>query len=228
MTSKTIKIQESSIYSEPTAFHHQVFLDEEFEDRGNYQQLINLLLTAGESDVITFINNHHGGRVEVLFPLINMLEVTAAHTIALCTGSQSSAATIFAMYCDELVALDHASFMIHEMQYGSIGTAANIAKEVEATQRRNRKLMKEAYGGFLNDAEIEQVLSGQEIYLDADEINERWPCRIEWRQKFLDEKQEKMLAKLQEVTHNVPTAEEEVVDTPKPAAKKARKKSPDA
>ena len=37
-----------------------------------------------------------------------------------------------------------------------------------------------------------------------------------------------MLAKLQEVTHNVPTAEEEAVDAPKPAVKKARRKSPDA
>ena len=220
MTAKTIKIQESSIYSEPIAFQHTVYLDEEFEERVNYQQLINLLMTAGENDVFTFFVNHEGGRLDIVAPLINMLEVTQAHTIAICSGDQSSAATIFAMYCDELVALDHTGFMIHEMQGGARGTFHNITKQVDSYAKRNRKLVKEAYGGFMSDDEIEQVLKGQEFYFNADEINERWPCRVEWRDKFLAEKQEKVLAKFSELSQNTPTTEEEV---PVAIEKKPRK-----
>jgi ATP-dependent protease ClpP protease subunit len=176
------------IYSEPIAFQHTVFLDEYFEDKGYYQSVLNLMNNVTENDSITFILNNHGGSLDVLLPLINLLELTAAHTVALCTGSQSSAATIFAMYCDELVALDFSEFMIHELQTGAIGTMSNVTRSAESSAKRNRRLVEESYGGFLSPEEIEDVLRGVEVYLCDSEINSRWAARKVWRDAFFAQK----------------------------------------
>ena len=85
------------IYADPIAFHYTVHLDQVFEEKGDYRGVLNLLSEVTENDGITFILNNHGGSMDIILPLINMLELTSAHTVALCTGSQSSAATIFAI-----------------------------------------------------------------------------------------------------------------------------------
>lgn len=178
------------IYADPIAFHYTVHLDQVFEEKGDYRGVLNLLSEASENDGITFILNNHGGSMDIILPLINMLELTSAHTIALCTGSQSSAATIFAMYCDEIVALDFAEFMIHEAQGGYIGTLSNVVRDVKSTDRRNKRLIEEAYGGFLTPEEISDVLRGVEVYLSDIEINSRAPNRKAWREEFLIQKQQ--------------------------------------
>jgi ATP-dependent protease ClpP protease subunit len=165
---------------------------EEFDD------VLQLMQQAGEADTITFLLNNHGGSIDVLLPLINFLEMTSATTIALCTGSQSSAATVFAMYCDELIALDHSAFMIHEMQTGHAGTISNVMRDTQHAEKRNSRLIQEAYGGFLTDKEITDVLRGVEIYLDSDEINVRFSSRQDWRVEFYDKKREKFLQGIQQ------------------------------
>lgn len=191
------------IYADPIAFHYTVHLDQVFEEKGDYRGVLNLMSEATENDGITFILNNHGGNMDIILPLINMLELTSAHTVALCTGSQSSAATIFAMYCDEIVALDFSEFMIHEAQSGHYGTISNVSRDVESTRKRNKRLITEAYSGFLSPEEIEDVLRGVEVYLDDTEINNRAPSRKAWRDQFLLAKQqaqqEMVAAAMQEV-----------------------------
>jgi ATP-dependent protease ClpP protease subunit len=198
------------IYSEPIAFAHTVFLDEYFEDKGYYQSVLNLMSNVSENDSITFILNNHGGSLDVLLPLINLLELTSAHTVALCTGSQSSAATIFAMYCDELVALDFSEFMIHEMQAGFGGTMSNVSRNADSSKKRNKRLVREAYGGFLSPEEIEDVLRGVEVYLCDEEINARWPSRKDWREEFFAQKQQTQQALMEQAMANQATQDAEL------------------
>ncbi len=217
-----------AIYTETIASKHTVSMSRLLADPEEFDDVVNLLRTAGELDHITFLLNNHGGSVDVLLPLINFLEMTSAHTLAMCTGSQSSAATIFAIYCDDLVAMDHSEFMIHEMQAGTIGTMSNVERSSQSLMRRNARLVKEAYGGFLTEQEIQDVLRGVEIYLDDDEINRRFPLRQEWRENFYSAKQAAFEAKIQESIDAVQAqmAEvEEQLEAVKPAKKAPAKKA---
>jgi ATP-dependent protease ClpP protease subunit len=209
-----------AIFSEPVAFNHTVSLSRLLTDPEEFDGVVHLLQQAGDNDTITFLLNNHGGNVDVLLPLINFLEITSAHTVALCTGSQSSAATIFAMYCDDLVALDHSSFMIHEMQTGHLGTMSNVVRDTQHTEKRNRRLVQEAYGGFLTPQEIEDVLRGVELYLDDDAVNARFPLRQEWREQFYAVKQEAFQKKMQEAQEAFIKAQQ-TNEQGKPVAKKA-------
>ena len=218
------------IYADPIAFHYTVHLDQVFEEKGDYRGVLNLMSEATENDGITFILNNHGGNMDIILPMINMLELTSAHTVALCTGSQSSAATIFAMYCDEIVALDFAEFMLHELQCGHFGTMSNVSRDVESTRKRNQRLITEAYSGFLSPEEIEDVLRGVEVYLDDAEINRRAPGRKAWRDQFLIAKQkaqqELLAAAMQE--HSCEDCEDEftedLVEEEKPKTVTRRKR----
>lgn len=216
------------IYADPIAFHYTVHLDQVFEEKGDYRGVLNLLSEVTENDGITFILNNHGGSMDIILPLINMLELTSAHTVALCTGSQSSAATIFAMYCDEIVALDFSEFMIHEAQSGHYGTLSNVSRDVDSTNRRNKRLIEEAYGGFLTPDEIADVLRGVEIYLPDIEIRARAPSRKAWRDEFLLKKQQlqqdMLAAALGEIASEVELEEEEIpVEKPKARSTRGRK-----
>lgn len=186
---KQLEFGGAPIYSEPIAWQHTVHLDELFSDKGDYRPLIQLLTEASENDNIVFLINSHGGNLDIILPLINMLTMTNAHTTALCSGSQSSAATVFAMYCDDLVALPHSEFMIHELQTGHMGTVSNVSRDVQSTERRGKRLIEETYGGFLTEQEISDVGRGIEIYLLDEEINKRWKDRVEWREHFFSQKQ---------------------------------------
>lgn len=218
------------IYADPIAFHYTVHLDQVFEEKGDYRGVLNLLSEVTENDGITFILNNHGGSMDIILPLINMLELTSAHTVALCTGSQSSAATIFAMYCDELVALDFSEMMLHEIQTGHIGTMSNVVRDVESTKRRNERLIGEAYGGFLSQEEIDDLLRGVEIYLSDEEIRARAPLRKAWRDEFLLKKQQlqqdMLAAALGEIELESDPEEEEIpVEKPKSRSTRGKKQN---
>lgn len=211
---KTLRISEkSTIIREPVAWKYTVDLDDEFYERQDYQEIRHALINASEIDEFIFHINNDGGRLDVVVPLINALGMSAARTVAICSGNQSSAATIFAMYCDDLIALDHSEFMIHEVQYGAGGTGSNVLAYVQATAARNKKLVTETYSGFLTEEEIVAVLNGQEVYLNADEINRRWPGRVVWREKFYNERIEKETKMLEERVNFLQAALEEVEST---------------
>ena len=224
-----IAVDPAPIFAEPVAFRYTVHLDDEFGEKGCYRSVINLLTDATENDSIIFLLNNHGGSMDVILPLINMLEVTQAHTVALCTGSQSSAATIFAMYCDEIVALDFSAMMLHEVQTGHFGTMSNVSRDVDNTKQRNERLINEAYGGFLEPSEIEDLLRGVEIYLSDEEIRARAPKRKAWRDEFLLKKQQMqqdmLSAALEElgVNTNQDLDEEIVVEKPKSRSTRGKK-----
>lgn len=223
MASKQIDYTGAPIYAEPVAWQYTVHLDEIFAEKGDYRSVLNLLTEASENDVISFLVNNHGGDLNIILPLINLLNVAQAHTIALCAGSQSSAATVFAMYCDELIALDHAEFMIHEIQGGAVGTMSNVVRDIHSTERRNKRLVEETYGGFLTDEEIKDVLRGVEIYLNDEEINRRWPLRKAWREEFYQQKQQKLQEMIEAAINAAAVEEHKHEDKPKPRRKRTVK-----
>lgn len=96
---------------------------------------------------------------------------------------------------DQYLVFDTASFMIHESNYGSGGTASNVRRHTEHVDKKNDKFVRSTYKGFLSEEEIEDVLKGVEIYLDAEQIRERLSLR---EQKRMEEAQEEAVQQLKE------------------------------
>ena len=157
-----------------------VHINEEIKSPEYYSKIFDLLLDAGENDMVSFFICSPGGRIDGLNVLLEGIRMTDAHTVAVLLGDTHSAASILALNCDEVVVTDSAESLVHSCRFGASGKAADIAAQTAHTLKITEKLARETYSGFLSQVELQQMLDGKEFYFDADQIRERLVKRIKY------------------------------------------------
>lgn len=171
----------------------------------HYSRVFEMMLDAGEDDLVDFFIVSPGGRLDGLSVLLEGIRLSDAHTRAILIGEASSAASILALHCGEIIVTDSAEMLCHHCLYSTGGKAADISAHVEHITKITEKLLRNTYQGFMTEPEIAALLDGKQWYFDADEIR----ARLEMRDKYLESKYEAEMATI---------AAEQV--TPKPQRKK--------
>jgi len=154
-----------------------VDIDEPFTTPVYYRNIVQMLAEATEDDIAVFRINSPGGREDALLALIEALKTTQAMTVSVIVGECASAASLFVMYTDQVVVTDNARMLCHGASYGFAGKDSDVRAHVNHTAKTVDKLIRNSYKFFLTDAEIADLLDGRELYLDSDEINERFASR---------------------------------------------------
>jgi ATP-dependent protease ClpP protease subunit len=120
-----------------------------------------------------------GGQLGSGLKMCTAIQECRAEVTAVLSGSVASAGTIIALACDKIECDFSLEFMIH---YFSSSGGQGKGHEIKAYQKFSEKHMpvvfKNAYAGFLTDSEIEDVINGQDIYLDGNEVVERFRNRM--------------------------------------------------
>jgi len=154
---------------------YTVYLTDQIDVPANYNQLMHVLTNATTLDTIKFIINNGGGVIDTGFMLINAINNTDAHTVAHITGTVASVATIIALSCDTLICDNHISFMIHNY---SAAVGHQKGHELKAyqnfTDRELNKTFRIVYANFLTEKEMTDVIEGKDIWLNKEEVLERW------------------------------------------------------
>lgn len=150
----------------------RVQLNQAIMDASYYSRIFEMMLDAGENDQITFFISSGGGRVDGLNVLLEGSRLTDAYTTAVLVGSAHSAASIFALNCDEVIVTDSADMLCHEVTYGTGGKGSDVYSHVLHTKRTSDKLLTETYSGFLDEKQLAALFAGTQIYLTAEEIRE--------------------------------------------------------
>lgn len=167
-----------------------VHINEEIKSPDYYSKIFDMLIDAGEADMVTFFICSPGGRVDGLNVLLEGIRMTEAHTVAVLLGECHSAASILALNCNEIIVTDSAESLVHSCRFGSSGKAADIAAHTAHTLKTTEKLARETYGqGFLTELELKQMLEGKEFYFDSDQLRERLNRRLEYMQAEFEAKQ---------------------------------------
>ena len=159
------------------------FLDEPIGDPNKYREELHTLLSASENDSITFVINSPGGQLSTAASIIECIKNSEAQITALILQECSSAATMIALNCPNVIVSDSAEFMIHTGKFGTGGNANNVIDHVKFTVAQLYKLIDETYAGFLTVSEIEQVKIGVEFWFDAEETKRRFRNRYNYLQK---------------------------------------------
>lgn len=154
-----------------------VDIDEPFTTPAYYRNIIQMLTDATEDDIVVFRINSPGGREDSLLALVEAVKTTQAMTVSVIIGECASAASLFVMYTDQVVVTDNARMLCHGASYGFAGKDSDVRAHVNHTAKTVDKLIRNSYKFFLTDAEIADLLDGRELYLDSDEINERFASR---------------------------------------------------
>ena len=149
-------------------------IDEDIKEPSYYRTLIEVLNNATEQDLVVLNINSGGGLLDSAISIIDALRNTRAATLAWISGSAYSAAGLIAVSCQNLEVGEFASLMCHNSQYGLGGYTTDIKDRAVFEHKMISKIMHSVYKYFLSYEEIESVLANKTIWLDAEEIAERF------------------------------------------------------
>ncbi len=217
--------EQFEIISTPTGFSHRVTIDQEFEHTSQFAQLVEILETAGEQDVVQIRLASGGGSVAAVLPLLSAMDSTDAFIHVHVDSDVASAATFLVMKAHMVTMNKHVSFMIHTASWGYGGHSGNMEASTNHYVRNIKSLAHDVYDDFLTETEFEKIFNGLEIWLSPEEVFERLKARQE-KQKAEDEdtvSQDEMVALMESLKGTVAEAQA-VADKPKKARTKKEDK----
>lgn len=168
------------------ATQYTVTIDEAFTEPSYYRGVVSMLMGASEEDTVIFLINSPGGRLSGLLTLLEGINMTDATTLAVLVGECSSAASMFALHCDQVFVSENATMLCHNVSYGTNGKGSDVLAHVNHVAKTSEKLLRSTYLNFLSEKEVLELLNGQEIYLDSDEIK----ARLEQKQKATEDQEQ--------------------------------------
>jgi ATP-dependent protease ClpP protease subunit len=162
---------------QPPRYQYEYAIDTPIGDLCVYDELINVLRSASENDFVLLLINSPGGDLHTAQVLIAEIEGSAAYTIAYVAGEASSAASMIALACNELYATDDSTWLLHDLSTGVGGKSSDIVAYVDHMKKLSERIIKKHYTDFLSEADMQQILSGRQLYLFGDQIMDLWEAR---------------------------------------------------
>lgn len=161
------------------------YLIKVWEDIGepmDWVEELDIINSASELDTIILDICSDGGMLDTAMLFNRALRSTAAHTIAIIGPSAASAASVFALSCQERILDETSSLMAHTSSYRIGGKDTDILEHANFSRKQLRSLYESVYSGFLTPEEIEDVIKGTPFYFDAEQLEERLNKLSEFRQ----------------------------------------------
>ncbi len=162
---------------------YTVKFDRTIDSPHMWQEEIDTIRQAKSGDDVTVYVNTTGGSAYTLKEVIHAIESSEATFHGVLAGSAYSAGGPIFLACDTFEVGQLADMMCHTVQSGYEGSGNALHKFGEHLNTEARILIEKCYEGFLTQAEMEDILIGDDIWLQADEIVDRLNKR---QQYFLD------------------------------------------
>lgn len=169
--SYSVKTKQSVLISVP--------IDEGIKGAAYYRNVCRAISDTSKGDQIEFEISSPGGLLDGLTALLTALEKTEAISVAHINGECHSAASMLALNCDVVYVSPYATMLVHFVRFGSSGKATDVVTHTKHVFDTSKELFEETYKYFLSDSEIERCVDGFELYLNADEIQERLKRKFE-------------------------------------------------
>lgn len=162
-------------------------IDDEIGHVSQFQTAIQVLNMAKEDDEVEIhLSCCPGGSVDAGDTMLHAMRKTQAHIRIVATGGVHSMGTHLLLEADEFELSAGFNALIHCGQNGAYGAVNEyVAKSKFDLEFRTRQF-REAYEGFLDEKEIDGVLEGKDIWLDAQSWCDRAVKRIEYYQEKID------------------------------------------
>lgn len=142
-------------------------------DPDEYIDLCHALRCARPEDKFILRFNSGGGQVRTGNQILNALHECEALTIGFIEHDCGSMCTFLFLGCKTWGVSKYAEWFSHTVSGGNFGKECETFEASQFLRRQTHKRIREEYAGFLTETEIEQILTGTDIYLDSDEIMDR-------------------------------------------------------
>lgn len=174
-----IKCEDNSVWNDYVPIigkgnHYDIYLSNTIAYSEYYTEFIDLLSNLESYNTVTIHINSNGGVIYSAFMIVDAIINCEAEITAKVSGIVASAATVIALACDEIITSRFLSFMIHNYSTSTEGKGHEIKAYQNFTDRELNRALTEIYNGFLTEKEMNEVIEGRDIWLNEDEVQERW------------------------------------------------------
>lgn len=153
--------------------HMHFYISQEIGEASEYVDMIHSILSAGEHDTIFIHLNCPGGNLDTGVQIINAMQNSPAHVIAVLEGTAYSMGTMIFLSADEMVVNDHCMMMFHNFNGGLVGKGNELTSQLNATVGWFASLAEDIYVPFLSPEEVERIKRGEDIWMQSPEIMKR-------------------------------------------------------
>lgn len=150
-----------------------VFLNDDILEPGAYNELCYTLENTVADEVRLYMNNG-GGQLDSMLSIIASMKKCGCEITGVLSGTVASAATMIALKCDKLEVADYTSWLTHYYSGGTGGKGNEIKAKHDFESIEIPKLFKQIHKDFLTPSEITRVIDGKDIWLNKDQILERF------------------------------------------------------
>jgi ATP-dependent protease ClpP protease subunit len=165
----------------------EYYLLGEIGNPDEYIDLCNTLRSARPEDTFILRLNSGGGQVRSGNQIINALQECEATTVGFIEHDCGSMCTFIFLACRRWGVSKYAEWFSHTVSGGNYGKECETFEASQFLRRQTHKRIKEEYHAFLTEEEIDKILTGTDIYLDADEIMDRLETYSEYRETLAEQ-----------------------------------------
>lgn len=186
---------------------YKIEIDGAIESVSQFSSAIHALGMAKEDDEIEIhLSNCPGGGVDATDSLIHAIRKCQSNVHIIASGGCHSMASHILLEADSFELANGFSSLIHCGSTGNWGNVNEVRAQNKFDEDFRVRRFKEAYEGFLTPKEIDDMLDGKDIWLDATQWVERATNRLQYFTKKVEDMQ-----KAQKKTSRKP---KKSVDTP--------------
>lgn len=159
---------------------YKIEIDDIITSVSQFSTAIQVLNTAKEDDEIEITLQTGGGCVNSTDALVHAMRKCAAPIHIIATGGVHSAGSWILLEADSYELSEGFNSLIHCGYDGAGGTVSEYQTKSVFDVAFRTKQFRETYAGFLTESEIDAMLKGQDIWLDAEGWYKRSLVRIEY------------------------------------------------
>ena len=153
---------------------YNLYLHGEIGEADDFMEHFAVYKSANEGDLVRLYINSPGGSLSTGMEYIRHMRECSANIIAVLGVEVASMASAIALEADEIELDEMSTLLIHSFQYGTHGSEFSVYNQAQFNNRLNQRWIKNHFGEFLSEEELEDVFKGVDILLDAEQISQRW------------------------------------------------------
>jgi ATP-dependent protease ClpP protease subunit len=155
-------------------------IDDAISSPAQFRDAIQVLEMADEDNPVQVNLQCYGGSIDAADTFIHAMKKCEASIHVIATGGVHSAGTLILLQADTFELSSGFNSLIHN---GSLGTGGNLNEYVSKSKFDSEflpRIIREYYEGFLTEDEIQGVIRGDNIWLDA----QQWMNRCNNRNQY--------------------------------------------
>ena len=173
--------EELELETKPYGYYEQTlvrkvqhfYLSGYIDEPASYIDMVHKIRVAGPDETIFIHLNTEGGDLSTGIQLVNAMKYSDAHIVCSLEGEAYSLGSLIFLAGDEFIIHDNSIMMIHNFSGGIYGKGNEQVSQLEATIKWFNTIARDYYTPFISEEELADILKGEDIWLQADDVRKR-------------------------------------------------------